>query len=214
MPKGAQGSGVMVEGRGEGLLTRPASRSSSPTTKVPNGCLESVDVFAPPRRQRRVDGAVVWIEECRRQGRSNTTPRQHQLLPRKSSQTTKESATKPAARPLRLPDLRVELGGLPLEELRKLDRSRAAKPSTPVILYYHGGGMTTEQTGGAARLEPSYGPTSGACDSKYLSPPPTPKIGRLPTPDLEPLDDAPFCDCCAETGIRNFCTNCGSILIR
>jgi hypothetical protein len=28
------------------------------------------------------------------------------------------------------------------------------------------------------------------------SPPPTPKLNRLPTPDLEPLEQRSFCDCC------------------
>jgi hypothetical protein len=28
------------------------------------------------------------------------------------------------------------------------------------------------------------------------SPPPTPKLVRLPTPDLEPMEERPFCNCC------------------
>lgn len=33
-------------------------------------------------------------------------------------------------------------------------------------------------------------------DSGPLSPPPTPRIQRLPTPDLDPIKDQPFCDSC------------------
>lgn len=201
MPEGAYVPGVVAGGWGEGLIERPASMSSSPISKVHNDFQLFPDAIAPPRRQRKVDGPVVWIEECRRQGRSTTTRHQQHSVLRKSSHTANEPTAKPPAGFLRLSDLCVELEGLPVEELRKLDRSRAAKPSGPVVLHQARGGTTTEQT------------TSKPCDSKCLSPPPTPRIGRLPTPDIELLDDTPYCDCCAKGGIRKFCTNCGSLLI-
>ena len=41
-----------------------------------------------------------------------------------------------------------------------------------------------------------------------LTPPPTPKIERLPTPDFHDLDEAPFCNCGVEAHIVKFCTTC------
>jgi hypothetical protein len=44
------------------------------------------------------------------------------------------------------------------------------------------------------------------------TPPPTPKIRRLPTPDLEDLEDSPFCHCCIEESFFKYCTSCGNNL--
>ncbi|ORY11616.1 hypothetical protein BCR34DRAFT_317995 [Clohesyomyces aquaticus] len=41
-----------------------------------------------------------------------------------------------------------------------------------------------------------------------LTPPPTPKIGRLPTPELPDLDERPFCDCCVEAHVAKYCASC------
>ncbi|KAF1966219.1 hypothetical protein BU23DRAFT_574176 [Bimuria novae-zelandiae CBS 107.79] len=41
------------------------------------------------------------------------------------------------------------------------------------------------------------------------TPPPTPRMGRLSTPELDDPDERPFCDCC--TGIQGpkYCAGCG-----
>ncbi|KAF2116479.1 hypothetical protein BDV96DRAFT_598386 [Lophiotrema nucula] len=44
------------------------------------------------------------------------------------------------------------------------------------------------------------------------TPPPTPKLGRLSTPELSDLDDAPFCDCCVQEPIVKYCASCGCSL--
>ncbi|KAF1851777.1 uncharacterized protein K460DRAFT_41191 [Cucurbitaria berberidis CBS 394.84] len=44
--------------------------------------------------------------------------------------------------------------------------------------------------------------------SVVLTPPPTPRMDRLPTPDFLDLDEAPFCDCGVEAHIVKFCTSC------
>ncbi|KAF2792305.1 hypothetical protein K505DRAFT_55462 [Melanomma pulvis-pyrius CBS 109.77] len=41
------------------------------------------------------------------------------------------------------------------------------------------------------------------------TPPPTPKIERLPTPELEDLDKTLFCDCCVNVRSINYCASCG-----
>ncbi|KAF2470564.1 uncharacterized protein BDR25DRAFT_355052 [Lindgomyces ingoldianus] len=43
--------------------------------------------------------------------------------------------------------------------------------------------------------------------STLLTPPPTPKIKRLPTPELPDLDGSPFCDCCIEAHVIKYCTS-------
>ncbi|OCL13202.1 hypothetical protein AOQ84DRAFT_120411 [Glonium stellatum] len=44
------------------------------------------------------------------------------------------------------------------------------------------------------------------------SPPPTPRFQRLATPDLPQLEEARFCDCCADSRAVKFCSSCGCSL--
>ncbi|KAF2257350.1 hypothetical protein BU26DRAFT_42352 [Trematosphaeria pertusa] len=46
------------------------------------------------------------------------------------------------------------------------------------------------------------------------TPPATPRIERLPTPDLSDLDETPFCDCCIEAHVVKYCASCGEELSR
>ncbi|OAG06941.1 uncharacterized protein CC84DRAFT_631194 [Paraphaeosphaeria sporulosa] len=41
------------------------------------------------------------------------------------------------------------------------------------------------------------------------TPPPTPRIARLPTPELEDLDERPLCNCCTGAQIVKYCARCG-----
>ncbi|KAF2447336.1 hypothetical protein P171DRAFT_430234 [Karstenula rhodostoma CBS 690.94] len=41
------------------------------------------------------------------------------------------------------------------------------------------------------------------------TPPPTPKIERLATPELEDLEDISFCDCCTGVHFVKYCAACG-----
>lgn len=41
------------------------------------------------------------------------------------------------------------------------------------------------------------------------TPPATPKMERLPTPELEDLDERPFCDCCTGVQVMKYCAACG-----
>jgi hypothetical protein len=50
-------------------------------------------------------------------------------------------------------------------------------------------------------------------DNLFIStPPPTPKFERLPTPDLDDLDERPFCNCCVDTCVVKYCVACGKCL--
>ncbi|OIW34239.1 hypothetical protein CONLIGDRAFT_675240 [Coniochaeta ligniaria NRRL 30616] len=65
------------------------------------------------------------------------------------------------------------------EKYRTVESHRVQAPPSPPSQY---GGRST-----------------AALDQGLPSPPPTPRIARLRTPDIKPMDDCtPFCDCCAE----------------
>ncbi|KAF2865321.1 hypothetical protein BDV95DRAFT_256881 [Massariosphaeria phaeospora] len=49
--------------------------------------------------------------------------------------------------------------------------------------------------------------------SSMLTPPPTPRIERLSTPELPDLDETLFCDCCASHDLKS-CASCGRELFR
>lgn len=40
------------------------------------------------------------------------------------------------------------------------------------------------------------------------TPPQTPRSGRLPTPELSDLEDAPFCDCGVDAHVIKYCQGC------
>jgi hypothetical protein len=65
-------------------------------------------------------------------------------------------------------------------------------------------------------VDPSMRTANKACQTKYslqehveLTPPPTPRLSRLETPELSDLEDTPFCDCGADAYILKRCTCCG-----
>ena len=51
-------------------------------------------------------------------------------------------------------------------------------------------------------------PTVQSKDYGILTPPPTPRLRRLPTPELPDLLDTPFCSCCPEPLQRRHCSSC------
>jgi hypothetical protein len=71
--------------------------------------------------------------------------------------------------------------------------------SKPVVL--HGPAKSSQRLPleTKAPLYTSAGPT----------PPPTPRCGRLPTPDLSDLDEAPFRECGGKPHVVKFCAECG-----
>jgi hypothetical protein len=65
-------------------------------------------------------------------------------------------------------------------------------------------------------IDPFMRTASEACQTESslqrhieLTPPPTPRLSRLETPDLSDLEDTPFCGCGADAHIVKRCTWCG-----
>lgn len=61
--------------------------------------------------------------------------------------------------------------------------------------------------------------TTKSYDKVFLSkaheestPPPTPRVRRLSTPDLPDLAEAPFCGCGFEAPVVKYCTRCGAVI--
>lgn len=82
--------------------------------------------------------------------------------------------------------------------------SRSLKtPLQPVIVQITANVEDKKKTD-IPRIEPYAMPT----------PPPTPKIERLSTPELSDLEDSPFCECCASVHVTKYCASCGIELNR
>jgi hypothetical protein len=60
-------------------------------------------------------------------------------------------------------------------------------------------------------LRPKEKTTDPLFESSGLpTPPPTPRIVRLATPELNDVDEVRFCDCCIEAHLVKYCASCGS----
>ncbi|CAO2651198.1 Nn.00g094950.m01.CDS01 [Neocucurbitaria sp. VM-36] len=79
-------------------------------------------------------------------------------------------------------------------------RSSDVKPKATVIVDVRQSIGTVSDT-----LKPSFQ------KSPILTPPPTPRMERLPTPDLSDLDAVPLCDCGVEAHVVKFCTSCKTV---
>jgi len=54
-------------------------------------------------------------------------------------------------------------------------------------------------------------PSSKATRKLSLTPPPTPRISRLPSPDLEPMATRAFCTCCGDFFVPKHCQGCSEL---
>lgn len=67
------------------------------------------------------------------------------------------------------------------------------------------------------RGSPTHAATNSVLDTNRVnrpfpsSPPPAPRIGRLPTPDLVPMDARAFCKCCTTSVPRERCELCRNV---
>lgn len=79
--------------------------------------------------------------------------------------------------------------------------SRSSKSSSHVVIVQ-----------GLMSVSVDFGKKGVAID--LSTPPPTPKFERLPTPELDDLDERPFCDCCTGMQVVRYCATCGCELKR
>ncbi|KAF1949196.1 hypothetical protein CC80DRAFT_278443 [Byssothecium circinans] len=151
------------------------------------------------------DGKSVRTIECRRgppQQRTvssdtltivSTTPRMRQTNYALTPSTTRSSDVRP--------DASVRPSPRPVH-VTSAYRTRAFRPQTKAIII-----QTTTP------VDPAKASIISKMGSGYVStPPPTPKIRRLPTPDLDELDERPFCNCCIDAHAVKYCASCGQCL--
>jgi len=96
------------------------------------------------------------------------------------------------------------MSNIPDDHVKSLGKSSGPRPKRrPVILH---------------APTPVKGPSKAkvirekAKITELPSSPPTPLLGRLPTPELSDLDEIPFCDCCIDEQVVKRCASCGSEL--
>ncbi|CAI6268134.1 unnamed protein product [Periconia digitata] len=77
--------------------------------------------------------------------------------------------------------------------------------------------VTLSQSHTKAVVIQSFHPSKGSKSSTstpgdvggLMTPPSTPRLERLPTPDLDDLEQNPFCDCCVGMRTIKYCASCG-----
>lgn len=156
-----------------------------------------------PQRYRQVDyhdGKGVQVVESRRRApvtsKSISAPRvdaRSQTHPKKQapaySRTYQTSSQAPQRRSTSASSLSAQIGHVTPRSLPRKSRGQV------VIVQ---GGVSVAVDFGKKDV------TVG-----LATPLPTPKIGRLPTPELEDLDERPFCECCVDVRVVKYCAACG-----
>ena len=93
----------------------------------------------------------------------------------------------------------------PLRRLRHVTSPLKPRAKTPVVMH------KAETASHRPHLE-TYNESRKT--TMMLTPPPTPKIERLPTPELPDLHDSVFCECCATNPAVRYCACCGEKMVR
>ncbi|KAH7075594.1 hypothetical protein BKA63DRAFT_301639 [Paraphoma chrysanthemicola] len=75
----------------------------------------------------------------------------------------------------------------------------AKRSSKPEVVLHTAVAMTSDKLFDDGKVYKSY---------EELTPPPTPRLGRLPTPDIPDLEDRLFCECDSRANIVTYCTTC------
>lgn len=154
------------------------------------------------------DGNAVRIQETRRRGPAFTTTGKMTSRHRKRSINKSEQVT-----PTQFLDLDVQnvdsnpdtvRSGGPGVSRHVTSTVSSSKTSAKPVVYQASSSTNSEDKEAIAPPAALAMPT----------PPPTPKVDRLPTPELPELDDSPFCDCCVEVHVVKYCASCGVDLNR
>lgn len=182
--------------------------SSSPSTSS----IQSTSMYpVQPRHGERYrqtvyhDGAGRQIAECRRRSglvqkvKAPTTTRQDWILYPASDATEDRQSSLPHASVSHNRSSSSSLHGGLAPHVTKVKRSSKVRPKAVVI-------VTSSKPTEAKQSSVKKSFHQGA----ELTPPPTPRIERLPSPDLSDLDDAPFCNCGIHAHIVKFCVLCNT----
>jgi hypothetical protein len=158
------------------------------------------------------DGNVLRIHESRRHshvtGLANpsTSTRDAKSLGVQATHLTKETPSSSTISPHNTPNTRISNGS----------RDRNLRLSTHVTSVGHPSPRANAIVfQSPIPLRPKVRAYSPIFESSGMpTPPSTPKIGRLETPELEDFDQVPFCDCCVDAHLIRYCASCGSGLHR
>ncbi|KAF2497829.1 hypothetical protein BU16DRAFT_326352 [Lophium mytilinum] len=166
------------------------------------------------RRVESHDGAVVRVQEYRRHASSpaGAAASDQTSGSRNSARQTGGSSMKAANRSKKQRKtsrqlvVEAECSGLRSESSRHvMDISpRLSRSHAKAIIHQHSPDPAQSVTETPLKMK-----NTGFMQPDLPSPPPTPKMGRLPTPDIPDLDEKPFCNCCEESSRFKYCTSCG-----
>ena len=189
-----------------------SSATTSATSLMSATSLSRPDSTSKYRVVEYHDGNVLRIHESRRHSHvtglasSSTSTRYARSLGVQASPLTTEIPSSSMRNPHDAPNTRIS----------DRSRDRQLRLSTHVTSIPH----PSPRTNAIVFQSPiPLRPKIKACTplvefSGVPTPPSTPKIGRLATPELEDLDEVPFCDCCVDVHLIKYCASCGSGLHR
>ena len=166
--------------------------------------------FSDPLLYRRMDyrhGNVVRITESRRRSPVVSSPGSNQSIP-SLHLMPKETPITPSYKSLKVSS--------PLH-------SHSTRSSQQ---HRHQGGTKPSKSSSKSKAQVVIvqGPISVSVDFQkrdavphvsvgIYTPPPTPRISRLATPELDDLEERPFCECCTSRTAK-YCAGCGYVLGR
>lgn len=140
------------------------------------------------RRSRKLSGTRISAKTARAESNTSTS----KVRPCFESPSVPEEQKQPVLR------ARSDTVQAPHVTFVKQSRSSPSKPKAVIIVDQSTRNLsrtTQVQISPRSRFE--------------FTPPPSPRLGRLETPELSDLEDTPFCECGADAHIVKRCTRCG-----
>jgi len=161
------------------------------------------------RRVESHDGSIVRVQEYRRHvsspaGSGQTSGSRNFATDAEGS--SMKSANRSDAHREKPRQAVVEVGAKP----RQSETDRHVTMISPRPNRSRGKPVIIQQSPDASKdMTKAQLKNTGFFQNAIPSPPPTPRLGRLPTPDIPELDESPFCDCCDGSSRFKYCTFCG-----
>ena len=149
------------------------------------------------RREEFTDGVVVQVTETHRRRRRSPHHLPDAIASRQTTSSSAPSRKRQSTRDALLPSRPVKISVAVIAQQSLggagADSSLSPEFDSAVALDYHDylkgthGGFSDNDTGSQTSIRSSEPPSM----------PPTPRLGRLPSPDLPPLKLEVFCPCCS-----------------